>query len=531
MLEKYSEKISQHKVLILLLAIVFFGGVLRIIWINPMHSRDETQHALEAMHIAKGVYDPNIIYYNQGVRYTLLLPLAFIFLLFGVSKITFVLFTYSIAIANIFLVYFIGKEFFDERIGLLSAFLLALFPLNIFYSTILEADIIISFYSGLAMYCYYLGLKQIKKVYIFIAGLIFGFAIFTKIFILFPLFSLNLYEIFILRDINESFKRGLFLLLGFILIASPFLFYQYKTTNDFLYNVHVESQGTGAITKFKDNPPPDMDPHNKSLNFNEGINRAKMYLSNIFLSTKDIEEKPKLNIYFIFFLFSVIYCLIKKINKAIFFILWALPSLFILMFYILYQQRYLLVLEIPIIILVAYFLLVLKEKTNIGFWFLLFLIILISFYQLGTTTIFNPKLVYKDTRIMHEEELIYLFLKDLPEKDIYITNYEKIPFLNLYFRFSKNYSGVYGFRGPTNTSFYDLHFVRNLSEIRDSYVVFYDFTKKNDDPFQYYAQNNGSLQYFREQKIPKNWYILTTIIDNASGNQIGAIMYVRDDPY
>lgn len=500
MLEKYSEKISQHKVLILLLAIVLFGAVLRIIWFNPTHDMNEAQIALNAMNIVNGVYDPNTVYYWGG-RYTVLLPTAISFILFGFSKITMILYIFIISLLQIILIYFLAREFFDKKIGIFAAFLLSIFPLDVLNSSILRTDILISFYSSLGIFLYYLGYKHNKLYLCVVSGLFFGWLAFTKIFFIFGIFFLFLYEILLLKQYPTFLKRICFFILGFIVISTPFIVYQYEKTGNPFYNIYIE-YSLNEITQFKEKSfESDWKPN---ITFERIFFNTLPYFENFLLFHTFDEEKAKLNIYFIIFVFAVIS--LRK-NKE-FFLLWSLPIIIILMFELLYQQRYLLTIEIPVIILSAAYLQQFKEKTTIGFWFLLSLIILISFYQLGTTTIFTSKIVYENTRIMHEEELVYLALKDLPEKDVYITNYGSIPFFNLYFGFSKNYSGPYGFKGSTNTSFYDLHFVRNLSEIHDSYVVldFY-FIRNDDDLFQYYTQNNGSLTWFSEgMNVPQNWH-------------------------
>jgi hypothetical protein len=167
-----------------------------------------------------------------------------------------------------------------------------------------------------------------------------------------------------------------------------------------------------------------------------------------------------------------------------------------------------------------------KQKSRTFFYTVLILIVIISFYQLGPNaiqTVDSVTWTYGDEPIRHPEESFYLFIKEYPEKNIYVTHYEQVAYLNVYFGFTRNYTGIYGYRGATNTSFYDLHSVTDLNQIHDSYVFFSgQYLDDKYDPYHYY---NSSLDLFRNNTIPQNWHVLTTIETNTGPE--GAIFYVE----
>ena len=75
---------------------------------------DGAQYTLQAKHIADGVYDPtNINHYNQGIRYGMLLPIALMHKMFGVSDFTSFFFQFLFSITQIVIVYYFGKYLFN----------------------------------------------------------------------------------------------------------------------------------------------------------------------------------------------------------------------------------------------------------------------------------------------------------------------------------------------------------------------------------------------------------------------------------
>lgn len=131
-------------------------------------------------------------------------------------------------------------------------------------------------------------------------------------------------------------------------------------------------------------------------------------------------------------------------------------------------------------------------------------------------------------RILSYEETMYFLLKDVAaSQDIYITNYHTVPILNFYFGYSKNYSGPHGYTGPTNTSFYDLHFVQNWSTIYDAYIIFEPAYFSEDlDEYSYYKYHNVSYAHLNEGTfvIPPHW---TNIFVPSVSHQPFYIFYAQ----
>ena len=131
--------------------------------------------------------------------------------------------------------------------------------------------------------------------------------------------------------------------------------------------------------------------------------------------------------------------------------------------------------------------------------FVLLLLLCISILQLGSPTVI-------DTSPRTSEQRIALILNELPERDVYITHNNQIAYLTYYLNYQYNYSGLYGYRGATTHSFYDLHFVKDLEELHNAYVLIdYRMISEGIDYRDYYQQRDGSIEYLRFTSPPPSW--------------------------
>jgi len=244
---------EKKKQYIVLGCILLLGIILRILYAYPHIHFPGSNVVLEAMHLKAGLYDPNLVWHPMGIRYILIFFVSISIMLFGVSQISVVLPILIASLLNIILIYLLAKEMYDEKIALLSAFLLAILPADIFSSTVLEADIIMNTFLLVGILFYYKFKKQGKKPYLFsLVGVFIAIALFIKVFALLILPIIFLYEIFT----ELKIKRLIFIGIGFLLVCSPFMIYQYIETRDPLYNIHVEQNHIYDITYIKENFKP-----------------------------------------------------------------------------------------------------------------------------------------------------------------------------------------------------------------------------------------------------------------------------------
>jgi len=123
----------------LLLLIVIFGLVLRLIFFSGMGISDSLVYSKTAHDINEGRgIDPDSTL-TLSTRLGLILPTALSYRLFGINDFSSVIFVLITSIASIILIFYFGKLLFNEKMGLMAAFLLSFFPLNIVHATKLQS--------------------------------------------------------------------------------------------------------------------------------------------------------------------------------------------------------------------------------------------------------------------------------------------------------------------------------------------------------------------------------------------------------
>ena len=129
-------------------------------------------------------------------------------------------------IATVYLVYKVGKDFFDFRTGITAALLYALSPIVIAYSRSSWNPNVVPFFATLLVYLLFKFSREYKNTYVCLAGVCLGIGIQLHYLFVF-MFPLVFLWIFIFR--KHSFIKT-FLCLGFGILAgvSPFLLFEFR---------------------------------------------------------------------------------------------------------------------------------------------------------------------------------------------------------------------------------------------------------------------------------------------------------------
>ncbi len=483
---------------VLLIGILLLGIFLRWHYFYGIDF-DGTGYTLAAKSITERIYDPTYLNgWNQGIRFGMILPIALMYKLFGVSDFTTFFFQFAISVLQIVLIYYLGKMWFDEKTALVAAFLLAIFPIDVNNASILEADISISFLSGLIVLLFYRGDKENKLWMLVIAGILYGIALFTKIFAGLLISFYFLYSLFFITWWRKILKNTLWISVGAFLVIIATMLYFYNSVHDPFYFYTVEKRVNDSL-------------------LGTGILDLWYYPSQMLL-LHQYADPPMYSIYFLLFFVAVGYFVKNRKKETSLLLFWVLPILILLMFIptLPKVQRYLIVVELPVILLISAFLW--KKYTSIASLWIKNFFCTITLCAILFTII--PQYgAYKDKisdqiDITHIENIYYIALKDAPRRDIYLTHYNQVPFLSYYFHYEFNSSLPFSYRGAANYSFYDLHFF-DSEEIHDAYVIFdpeFLKTRKNatlsEELLSYYKINDGSLEQWPSTTISENWYEL-----------------------
>ena len=160
-----------HALLILMVALL--GAWLSYSAIGPSHMGDDINaYIWEAHRVSIGAFQET----NYDIFSTRLLqdmPIGFFYWLMGPGILSSALWDIITFVLSVVLVFYIGKELYDEKVGLLAAFLMATFPMAVIYSLTMSDNLPMMFFSSLAMYLLLVGIKRNSRKHLFLSGMAF----------------------------------------------------------------------------------------------------------------------------------------------------------------------------------------------------------------------------------------------------------------------------------------------------------------------------------------------------------------------
>src|SRR3989338_2017973 len=373
----------------IIIAIIIFSFIIRIGYFIDTKDQvvwwDEAEYLVKAKHIAFGTSDEG---WNP-----LREPLMSIFwaLLYkiGATELIIRITSFLFAILSIYLTYLVGKELFNEGIGVISSFLMSIYHQHIFFTYRMLIDIPATVFWLLSIYFFWRGfVKQEGKKYIYLTALFLGLGFLAHYSLLF--LGIILFIFLLITSRFTIFKnKDLWIgLLIIILIISPYIIWSLINYNTPLprYATAYQSTQTATVT----------------------FSAWNHYLKYI-----GIHLQPLLLFLFIFgsilFVTNIIISLdliIKKKEKStisqLLILLWILIPLIIYTYVSIYgsgisEPRYILLILPPISIVIATLLLksynlLMKRSKLISIAFIILVIVLSSIWQIkAADTIINSK--------------------------------------------------------------------------------------------------------------------------------------------
>ncbi|MEW6096775.1 MAG: glycosyltransferase family 39 protein [bacterium] len=376
----------------LLVIIVLFGLALRLIFFSGYIERDDKHYLAQAYKFSIGDFSPGDSVWT--VRLGVIAPTACFFSLFGINKLTAVLFPLLCSIGIIILIYYLGKLLFDGKVGLVASFLLSFFPLDVIFATHLYPDIPISFFITLSIFLFLKGERSEKKIYYLISGIFLGISYLNRLSGL----LIGLFFIFYVL-----YKRKLkicycLIPLGFLLILGLELVLYYFQTGNPLFRYQKTYGERWCI--------------GKSEFLYRGTN---WWIEPLLMLTTNQE----FGIFYYFVLPIIVYFLFKRNIEVNILLIWLIPVLLYLSYgtvsfshylYLRREERYTSMITTPALLILAYFLV---KKANKKFYYSsLFLLLLTS---IGCVLVDNSRI--KD----YVSRQIYAFHKEHPNTDMLIS--------------------------------------------------------------------------------------------------------------
>ncbi len=225
---------SMKRTTIYLILVFLLAFILRLIAaINLSVSADDMHHVTAAINFFSS---GKLITYDQsaGLWHSFT---SLIYKIFGMTQLTSRFAALLFGSFTVFIIFMLAKEFFDEKISLISAFLLAITPFHI-KNTIAEMDVMAMFFVLLGMLLFIRAMKTNSYQKYALSGTSMGLAIYTKVYPLLFIPSLLLYFVYIKRSskkqiINKDNIKKIFVFLVVIFVfAIPVLTHNYLLYKD-----------------------------------------------------------------------------------------------------------------------------------------------------------------------------------------------------------------------------------------------------------------------------------------------------------
>lgn len=234
-IERLIDKIFEIKKNTFYLIIIFLLGlILRLIAaINLSVTADDMHFVVHAINFFSS---GRLVTYDQssGLWFSFT---DVIYKLFGMSQLTSRLASIIFGSLSILAIYLLTKEFFNEKVSIISAFLFAIAPFHI-SNTIAEMDVTAMFFVLLGSLLFIRALKKNKNGYYIVSGIFFGLAIYTKVYPLLFIPSILLYFVYFnwkshLKIISkENIKKILIFIIFAFIFALPALTHNYLLYKD-----------------------------------------------------------------------------------------------------------------------------------------------------------------------------------------------------------------------------------------------------------------------------------------------------------
>ncbi len=161
-------------------------------------------------------------------------------------EVAYIIFSVLVSILSIIVTYFVAKEFFGEKAGILSALILAVVPLHIFWSPQIYTEILGSIFVLGCVYFLWKYDKSNKDIFLYLCGLMAGFAFLSR----YPLgLILPAIFIFLLLRKKLTLKNILIVSVLFGLVALPWFAYNYSIFGDPIHSIRegVRWKGQGVM--------------------------------------------------------------------------------------------------------------------------------------------------------------------------------------------------------------------------------------------------------------------------------------------
>jgi len=239
--DKLGDFIKAHSLIVILI----LAGILRIIYFVGIQLADDLFYIKYVHDLLEGGFRLPMNHWET--RWGLVLPVYLFSRIFGFNEYGFAVFPFICSLANIILIYYIAENLFKRRTGVISAILLGVFPLDLYFSTSVYPTVPLATMCGLSVYFILRSKSLNRNFYCFWSGSFMGMAYLIHSTGLFLALFLVPYILFIVK--GQKVKRFIFLSIGILIVLIAEM-------GAYSIIAHNPFHGMANVTKsFELNPP------------------------------------------------------------------------------------------------------------------------------------------------------------------------------------------------------------------------------------------------------------------------------------
>lgn len=217
---------NQNKLLVLLIS---FAVIIRLYYFFKVGEQpiwwDEGDYLVVAKGFVQHWQNQEWWVHFSGIRPMLIPMVWYVFFLFNLSELIIRFFTLLIpSVVSIYLIYAIGRDLYDKRVGLISGLMLSVYWVHLFYTFRLLTDIPSLFFGLLSIYFFwskYIKKNESKGLYYSILFGVLGFSTrfpLAIVPIIYPLYLLFIKKLDLVKD--KTFWKAM--VFGFIILIIYF---------------------------------------------------------------------------------------------------------------------------------------------------------------------------------------------------------------------------------------------------------------------------------------------------------------------
>ncbi|MFH0962288.1 MAG: glycosyltransferase family 39 protein [archaeon] len=234
---------KRHKSALVLLAILAFALSLRLQYFVGPGLNDDVDYFYSARAVSRGDFGSLYGGSINAIRSMVTAPIAFFFRLFGrTDKFVAEIWPLLCSLGTVVLTYFLGKGLFSQRTGLLAAFVLSFFPVDVAFSTQIVPTTQVVFFFTLTLFLLFRSLtkKRAPGKFLFLAGISGGLGYLANIMMVFVLFfSVGLFLLMYCRGFRRLLRAAIPIIVGFLLVFLVEACFMFAFTGNPLHRLQV----------------------------------------------------------------------------------------------------------------------------------------------------------------------------------------------------------------------------------------------------------------------------------------------------